>query len=165
MKILYITITAATLYGIYFKYEHTNELSLDSVRIEFLIIPTAILALFVNHEISFMEILWTFSIYLEALAIIPQIFYVRKTGEAESLTIHYILALGSYRAFYILNWVRMAMILKESYSQLLFITDLSLLLRRLLRSHCDCCWNCSNHSLLCFSLLFTFNIDSKQSFN
>lgn len=105
MKLIYITITAATLYGIYFKYEHTNELLLDSVRIEFLIVPTAILAGFVNHENSFMEILWTFSIYLEAVAIIPQILYVKKTGEAESLTIHYILALGSYRAFYILNWV------------------------------------------------------------
>lgn len=105
MKFIYITITAATLYGIYFKYEHTNELLLDTVRIEYLIVPAAILAGFVNHENSFMEILWTFSIYLEALAVIPQIFFVKKTGEAESLTIHYIFALGAYRAFYLLNWV------------------------------------------------------------
>ena len=52
-----------------------------------------------------MEILWTFSIYLESVAILPQLFMVQKTGEAESITSHYLFALGIYRALYILNWV------------------------------------------------------------
>lgn len=30
---------------------------------------------------------------------------VSKTGEAETITSHYLFALGSYRAFYILNWI------------------------------------------------------------
>ena len=51
------------------------------------------------------QILWTFSIYLEAVAILPQLFMVSKTGEAESITSHYLFALGSYRALYIINWV------------------------------------------------------------
>ncbi len=58
-----------------------------------------------NHEFSFMEILWTFSIYLESVAILPQLFMVQKTGEAESITSHYLFALGSYRGLYILNWI------------------------------------------------------------
>ena len=74
-------------------------------RIEFLLGPTAILALVLNHEFTFMEILWTFSIYLESVAILPQLFMVQKTGEAESITSHYLFALGSYRALYILNWI------------------------------------------------------------
>lgn len=49
--------------------------------------------------------MWTFSIYLEAVAILPQLFLVSKTGEAESITSHYLFALGSYRALYLLNWV------------------------------------------------------------
>ena len=49
--------------------------------------------------------MWTFSIYLEAVAILPQLFMVSKTGEAESITSHYLFALGSYRALYIINWV------------------------------------------------------------
>jgi hypothetical protein len=49
--------------------------------------------------------LWTFSIYLESVAILPQLFMVSKTGEAESITSHYLFALGSYRALYILNWI------------------------------------------------------------
>ena len=51
------------------------------------------------------QILWTFSIYLESVAILPQLFMISKTGEAESITSHYLFALGSYRALYILNWI------------------------------------------------------------
>jgi ER lumen protein retaining receptor len=46
-----------------------------------------------NHEFSLMEILWTFSIFLESVAILPQLFMVQKTGEAESITSHYLFAL------------------------------------------------------------------------
>ena len=74
-------------------------------RIEFLILPTIVLSLLINHEFTVMEILWTFSIYLESVAILPQLFLVSKTGEAESITSHYLFALGSYRGLYLLNWV------------------------------------------------------------
>ena len=66
----------------------------SNFRIEFLVVPTVILSLVLNHEFSFMEILWTFSIYLESVAILPQLFMVQKTGEAESITSHYLFALG-----------------------------------------------------------------------
>lgn len=51
------------------------------------------------------QILWAFSIYLESVAILPQLFMISKTGEAESITSHYLFALGSYRGLYILNWI------------------------------------------------------------
>lgn len=35
----------------------------------------------------------------------PQLFMVSRTGEAETITSHYLFALGSYRALYILNWI------------------------------------------------------------
>merc|ERR1712179_514967 len=74
-------------------------------RVEFLLGPVAILALVLNHEFSVMEILWTFSIYLESVAILPQLFMISKTGEAETITTHYLFALGWYRALYLVNWV------------------------------------------------------------
>ena len=80
-------------------------LGFSHLRIEFLLGPCALLALVLNHEFSVMEILWTFSIYLESVAILPQLFMVQKTGEAESITSHYLFALGSYRGLYILNWI------------------------------------------------------------
>lgn len=30
---------------------------------------------------------------------------ITRTGEAETITSHYLFALGSYRALYILNWI------------------------------------------------------------
>lgn len=52
-----------------------------------------------------MQILWTFSIYLESVAILPQLFMITKTGEAESITTHYLFFLGLYRTLYLANWV------------------------------------------------------------
>lgn len=51
------------------------------------------------------QILWTFSIYLESVAILPQLFMVSKTGEAETITSHYLFALGVYRTLYLFNWI------------------------------------------------------------
>ena len=51
------------------------------------------------------QILWTFSIYLESVAIMPQLYMISKTGEAETITSHYLFALGLYRGLYIVNWV------------------------------------------------------------
>lgn len=39
------------------------------------------------------------------MAILPQLFLVSKTGEAESITSHYLFALGSYRCLYLFNWI------------------------------------------------------------
>ena len=83
----------------------TYEANHDSFRVEFLLGPVAILALVLNQSFTPMEVLWTFSIYLESVAILPQLFMVSKTGEAETITSHYLFALGSYRALYILNWI------------------------------------------------------------
>ena len=51
------------------------------------------------------QILWAFSIWLESVAILPQLFMLQRTGEAETITTHYLFALGLYRALYIPNWL------------------------------------------------------------
>ena len=35
----------------------------------------------------------------------PQLYMITKTGEAETITSHYLFSLGLYRALYIVNWV------------------------------------------------------------
>jgi len=35
----------------------------------------------------------------------PQLYMISRTGEAETITSHYLFALGLYRALYIANWV------------------------------------------------------------
>merc|ERR1719154_450438 len=105
MKIFFIGSAAATVYLMYMKFKATYDGNHDTFRVEFLLGPAVLLALVLNHEFSVMEILWTFSIYLESVAILPQLFMVSKTGEAETITSHYLFALGSYRALYIFNWI------------------------------------------------------------
>lgn len=56
-------------------------------------------------SLASLQILWTFSIYLESVAILPQLFMVSKTGEAETITSHYLFALGVYRTLYLFNWI------------------------------------------------------------
>jgi len=105
MKVFFLGSSIGTVYLMYMKFKATYDHNHDTFRIEFLLIPTALLALVLNHEFSVMEVLWTFSIYLESMAILPQLFMVSKTGEAESITSHYLFALGSYRGLYIINWI------------------------------------------------------------
>jgi len=105
MKVIFMLSSYATVFLMYAKFKATYDSNHDTFRIEFLLVPIAGLAVLVNHEFSFLEILWTFSIYLEAVAILPQLFMISKTGEAETITSHYLFALGSYRALYILNWI------------------------------------------------------------
>ena len=104
MKVFFITTTSATILLIYVKFKDTHEKH-DNFRIEFFLPPMLVLALLINHELTFIEVLWTFSIYLEALAIIPQLTMVIKIGEVEPTIFYYICILCSYRALYIVNWI------------------------------------------------------------
>ncbi|KAE8742692.1 hypothetical protein FOCC_FOCC011724 [Frankliniella occidentalis] len=105
MKLIFICASYATVYLIYMKFKATYDHNHDTFRVEFLILPSFVLSLLINHDFAVLEILWTFSIYLESVAILPQLFLVSKTGEAESITSHYLFALGSYRGLYLLNWI------------------------------------------------------------
>eukprot|EP00833_Pecoramyces_ruminatium_P012965 jgi/Orpsp1_1/1186997/evm.model.d7180000054732.1 len=105
MKIFFLSTSIYIVYLMKFKLQATWQPSLDTFRVEFLIVPSAVLALIINHRFTIMEVLWTFSIYLESVAILPQLFQLQRTGEAESITSHYLFALGGYRALYIFNWI------------------------------------------------------------
>ena len=49
--------------------------------------------------------LWTFSIILESVCVLPQLLLLRQTTVPTVIDSFYLLTLGSYRAFYILNWI------------------------------------------------------------
>jgi len=78
---------------------------LDTFRHYFLVAGSLALALLVNEKFTFKEILWAFSIYLEAVAILPQLVLLQRSGNVDNLTGQYVFFLGAYRAFYILNWI------------------------------------------------------------
>lgn len=56
-------------------------------------------------ELTRNQVLWTFSIILESVCVLPQLLLLRQTSVPTVLDSFYLVTLGSYRAFYILNWI------------------------------------------------------------
>lgn len=60
--------------------------------------------LFLHISWSPFELSRSYSMWVEAFAILPQLHLLRKQGEVENITSNYVAALGLYRLFYILGW-------------------------------------------------------------
>lgn len=105
LKIFFIGSSGYTVYIMAYKYKRDINSVTDTFPVRYLVGGAAIVSLIFTHKYSFLELLWAFSQWLEAVAILPQLFILQKTGEAENITSHYIFALGLYRALYIPNWI------------------------------------------------------------
>lgn len=105
MKLFYLISTGYTVYLMTHKYQKSIRENIDTFPVKYLLGPSAVLALVFTHAYTFREVSWSFSIWLESVAIIPQLFMLQRTGSAENITTHYIFALGIYRALYIPNWI------------------------------------------------------------
>merc|ERR1712176_219160 len=87
-----------------------DSVSDGTIAIWALVLPCFLIALFWNVTFTPFEILWAFSIYLEAVSIMPQLVMVQKfakdnQGSVQNITSHYMFCLGAYRALYVMNWV------------------------------------------------------------
>ncbi len=51
------------------------------------------------------QILWAFSIYSEAVAVLPQIFLMAKTGKNDEVIFAYLFVFGLYRGLYVAHWM------------------------------------------------------------
>ena len=106
MKILFISITAYTIYLMKFKKPFTlsYDHSADSFPHYLLYLAAAVLTLLIHRSFEPMQFIWSYSIWLEAVAILPQLLMINKLKDIENITAHYILFLGMYRLFYIFHW-------------------------------------------------------------
>eukprot|EP00922_Rhytidocystis_sp_ex-Travisia-forbesii_P062168 GHVS01092033.1.p1 GENE.GHVS01092033.1~~GHVS01092033.1.p1 ORF type:complete len:224 (-),score=9.28 GHVS01092033.1:339-1010(-) len=107
MKIIFIV---STFYLVYLmKYKQPISQTYDGKADNFpyhlyLLPPAALLAICTTETYEIHDILWAFSIWLESVAILPQLVLLQHLREVENLTSHYVACMGMYRAFYILNW-------------------------------------------------------------
>jgi hypothetical protein len=80
----------------------------DTIDFKYLTFPSLLLALLVHTSLNrnlFTDALWTFSMYLEAVAVYPQIYlFQKKGGQIESYTSHYVALQGLSRLFSLLFW-------------------------------------------------------------
>eukprot|EP00249_Psilotum_nudum_P003167 c16495_g2_i1 orf=396-1043(-) len=77
----------------------------DTFRHYLLVLGALALALLLHHKFTVREVLWTFSLYLEAVAILPQLVLLQRTQNIDNLTGNYVFFLGTYRGLYLLNWI------------------------------------------------------------
>ncbi|EFJ15071.1 hypothetical protein SELMODRAFT_75833 [Selaginella moellendorffii] len=106
MKIIFLS-TSMTI--VWYMRRHklvrrTYDKEQDTFRHYFLVLPCLLLALVIHKKFTFLEVAWTFSIYLEAVAIFPQLVLLQRTRNIDNLTGNYVFLLGAYRALYIVNW-------------------------------------------------------------
>jgi ER lumen protein retaining receptor len=104
-KILFISAQSYVVYLMATKYKPTVDPNLDTFRVQYLLGGAAVLAILLPYKYTLWEMTWAFSIWLESVAILPQLFMLQRTGEAEVITTHYLFALGIYRGLYIPNWI------------------------------------------------------------
>lgn len=104
-KLLFLASSGYTIYLMTTAYKPTHDPNLDTFRVQYLLGGSLVLAVLFPYKYTPYEMTWAFSIWLESVAILPQLFLLQRTGEAETITTHYLFALGSYRALYIPNWI------------------------------------------------------------
>lgn len=90
------------------KFKKPYSLSLDresdSLPHYYLYGGALLAAIIIHKSLNPMDFLWSFSVWLEALAILPQLYMINKLRDIENITAHYVLFLGLYRGFYIFHW-------------------------------------------------------------
>ena len=108
MKILFIGASAFILYLM--KYNKRYSISYDRVKEDIFphvyLIPFAlIMTLMIHKDWTWWGLTWSFSLWLESVAVFPQITIISKSNGTLAYIAHYLVALGSYRFFYIILWI------------------------------------------------------------
>jgi len=89
-------------------YRDTYNIEFDTIYWGYLAIPALGLALLIHTNLNrnvLTDASWTFSMYLETVAIYPQIdLFVKKKGQIESFTGHYVALQGLSRLFSLIFW-------------------------------------------------------------
>jgi len=84
----------------------TYERRHDTCNLTAIVMPCAVAALLLANEHSPLEVLWTFSQFIEGFAMVPQyVFCYRDSGKPDWGASLYVVMLGGYRVFYALNWI------------------------------------------------------------
>ena len=98
-KVVYIGTSAMIIWYMrrHRSVKQTYDKDHDTFRYLFLVAPCALTALVINQKFTIFEILWAFSIYLEAVAILPQLVLLQRTKNVDNLTGNYVFLLGMYR--------------------------------------------------------------------
>lgn len=104
-KLLFIASSAIVLV-IFYHLDKTYERTKDTCGVTVILAPCAIAALMLTSRYSILEVFWTFSEFVEGFAMVPQYIFCYRDKDRKDVGVSlYILCMGCYRVFYILNWI------------------------------------------------------------
>jgi len=108
-EFLSVILSCFVIFMIAVKYRSSYTWDLDRVHSGLLIAPALVLAILIHPGLNnsyFIDIMWTFSLYLEAIAIFPQLYmFSKKGGEVEAFTSHFVASQGIARVFSLIFWL------------------------------------------------------------
>jgi hypothetical protein len=119
IEIMALVFTASALWGCMVPFKSTYQADMDSFGemsvpkgfgAIYIAIPIMIIAVFIHPSLNndfISDVAWTYAMYLESAALIPQLFMFQKqaTGVVELLTAHFVAALGFGRIMEFCFWV------------------------------------------------------------
>ncbi|KAF5741289.1 putative ER lumen protein-retaining receptor C28H8.4 [Tripterygium wilfordii] len=100
--------TAWVIYMIRFRLKATYMKKQDTIAIYYTVVPSIILAILIHPHAfrsNFKQILWAFSVYLEAVSVLPQLRMIQNAKMIEPFTAHYVFALGISRLLSCADWI------------------------------------------------------------
>ncbi|KKA30163.1 hypothetical protein TD95_001167 [Thielaviopsis punctulata] len=117
-KLFYIFSSFYIIFLMQYKYSRTRELELSWKLGAVVFVGSFLLTPFVywisiysvtSYSGGFSSFLWDFSQILESVCVLPQLLLLRQTNIPTVIDSYYLVALGSYRALYVLNWMARAL--------------------------------------------------------
>lgn len=104
-KITYL-LTSLIVLIIFWQMDKTYERNKDTCNLAVIFLPCATAAVLLANEYSALDMLWSFSQFLEGFAMVPQyVFCYRDRGASDLGVSLYVMSLGGYRVFYAANWI------------------------------------------------------------
>ncbi|BAT97114.1 hypothetical protein LR48_Vigan11g137300 [Vigna angularis] len=100
--------TLVVIWMIRFKLKSSYIKDLDNMKLYFVVVPSAIIAILIHpftHHWRVIRIVWAFSLYLEAVSVLPQLRFMQNAKMVETFTGYYVFALGVSRFMALAYWI------------------------------------------------------------
>ncbi|KEH18128.1 ER lumen protein retaining receptor-like protein [Medicago truncatula] len=108
LDLIYLLSTLLVIWLIRFKLKSSYMKEFDNMWLSFLVVPSAILAIFIHpftRHVWIARVLWAFTVYVEAISILPQLRYMQNAKMVETFTGYYVFALGVSRFVSLAYWI------------------------------------------------------------
>lgn len=107
IELITFCLAGATVYMCRFRYAGTYNPGFDTLNHLYLLIPCAVFALLLHPSLNaFMpsDMAWAFALYLESVAVLPQLFMFQRSGKVEPWTAHFLGAQAVSKVISFIFW-------------------------------------------------------------